>query len=215
MSVKRARLVELEAKSRVARVKDRVQAKLVEQEIASLRGEIERLQVKIDALVITSPAVGRFVLPAAADLPGHYVHQGKLLGYVVDDGPAVARVVVTQRDQDRITQRVDAVELRLVSAMQTVLQGRLIRVVPQASHQLPSKVLSVEGGGLFTPDPSGITELSTRERLFEYEVELPLPVTEAMIGSRVFVRFDHGRETLWTQLGRRIRQLFLRRLNVW
>jgi putative peptide zinc metalloprotease protein len=79
---------------------------------------------------------------------------------------------------------------------------------------LPSKVLSVEGGGRFTPDPSGLTALSTRERLFEYEIELPLPVEQAMIGSRVYVRFDHGQETLWAQLSRRFRQLFLRRLNV-
>ena len=75
-------------------------------------------------------------------------------------------------------------------------------------------MLSVEGGGLFTPDPAGLTELSTRERLFEYEIELPLPIEQAMIGSRVYVRFDHGSETLWTQFSRRIRQLFLSRLNV-
>ena len=35
-----------------------------------------------------------------------------------------------------------------------------------------------------------------------------------MIGDRVYVRFDHGSESLWTQLSRRIRQLFLSRLNV-
>jgi putative peptide zinc metalloprotease protein len=213
MAVKQARMRELSARFRAARVSDRVQAKLVQDEIAALRGEIARLQGKIDALVITSPARGIFVLPLAEDLPGQHVHQGKLLGYVIDDGMAVARVVVTQEDQDRIRQRLDAVELRLASGMDTVLQGRLLRAVPQASHQLPSKVLSVEGGGPFTPDPSGITDLSTRERLFEYEVELPLPVAQAMIGSRVYVRFDHGRETLWTQLSRRFRQLFLRRLN--
>ena len=169
------------AQSLQARVRDRVQARLVDEEIAALRGEMRRLQEKIDALVITSPADGRFILPGAVDLPGEYVHQGKLLGYVIDTGRASARVVVTQEDQDRISRRVDGIELRVAGAMEQVLPGRLVRAVPQASHQLPSEVLSVEGGGPFTPDPEGITALSTRERLFEYEVELPLSVDELLI----------------------------------
>lgn len=214
MVVKNARMRELNAKFRAARVTDRVQTKLVQEEISSLRGEINRLQEKVDALVISSPAHGTFVLPGGDDLPGQYIQQGELLGYVITNERAVARVVVTQEDQDRITKRLDAVELRVSNAIDAVLPGRLLRAVPQASHQLPSKVLSVEGGGQFTPDPDGLTELSTRERLFEYEIELPIQVGQAMIGSRVFVRFDHGPETLWAQFSRRFRQLFLRRLNV-
>jgi len=41
-----------------------------------------------------------------------------------------------------------------------------------------------------------------------------LPVPVERLGSRVYVRFDHGREPLGWQWFRRIRQLFLRRLNV-
>ena len=214
MAEKRARMDGLTARFRQARVADRVKTRLVQEEINSLQGEIDSLQEKIDALLITSPTTGTFVLPVAADLPGQYVHQGTVLGYVVNSEMAMARVVVTQQDQDRITRRVNKVELRLASAIDTVLPGRLARAVPQASRQLPSKVLSIEGGGPFTPDPAGLTALSTRESLFEYEIELPLPINQAMIGSRVYVRFDHGSETLWTQFSRRLRQLFLSRLNV-
>jgi putative peptide zinc metalloprotease protein len=121
---------------------------------------------------------------------------------------------VTQEDQDRIARRLEGVTLRLASDIGTVLPGSLLREVPQASHRLPSPVLSVEGGGLYTLDPAGLTDLSTRERLFEFEIELPLTIEHAMIGTRVYVRFDHGRETLWRQLSRRLRQLFLSRLNV-
>lgn len=214
MSVKAAHMRELNARFRLASVNDRVQTKLVQEEITSLRAEIERLQVKIDALLVTSPFDGVFVVPGADDLPGQYIQKGHLLGYVVNTDSAVARVVVTQADQDRITQRVDAVQLRVAGDMETVLTGRMLRSVPQGSNQLPSPVLSVEGGGLFTPDPAGLTALSTRERLFEYEIELPLRAAQTMIGSRVYVRFDHGSESLWTQFSRRFRQLFLRRLNV-
>lgn len=214
MKAKQARLLELSAKYRAAMASDRVQAKLVQDEIAALRVEIDRLQEKVQGLVIVSPVQGTFMVPFAQDLPGQYIHQGMVLGYVVNDANAVARVVVTQEDQDRITQRLDGIELRLIAALDEVLQGRLLRSVPQASHQLPSAVLSVEGGGQFVPDSEGVTALSTRERLFEYEVELPLSVAQAKIGTRVYVRFDHGQETVWDQLSRRVRQLFLSRLNV-
>jgi putative peptide zinc metalloprotease protein len=214
MAVERARMRELTARFRAARVNDRVKTRLVQEEIAAVQGEIDRLQEKIDALLITSPVDGVFVLPQADDLPGQYLRQGTVLGYVVSSDRAVARVVVTQEDQDRIAQRLDGVALRLASDMGRVWPGNLLREVPQASNQLPSKVLSVEGGGPFTPDPAGLTALSTRERLFEFEIELPLSVEQAMIGTRVYVRFDHGRETLWRQASRRFRQLFLRRLNV-
>jgi putative peptide zinc metalloprotease protein len=120
---------------------------------------------------------------------------------------------VTQEDQDRIAQRLDAVTLRLASDIGSVLPGRLVREVPQASYSLPSRVLSAAGGGPYALDPQGSADLATRERLFEFEIELPLGIEHAMIGTRVYVRFDHGRETLWRQLSRRLRQLFLSRLN--
>jgi putative peptide zinc metalloprotease protein len=213
MAVKKARMLELTARFREARVADRVKTQLVQEEISALQSEIDLLQDKIDGQLIRSPADGVFILPGASDLPGHYVHQGELLGYVVNRDKAVARVVVTQQDQDRISRRLTAVDLRLVGAPGRVLKGRLLRAVPQASNQLPSKVLSVAGGGRFTPDPEGASELATRERLFEYEIELPVAIEQAMIGSRAYVRFDHGSETLWTQFSRRARQLFLSRLH--
>lgn len=213
MAVKRARLAELSARFRQARVADRVKTQLIQEEIAALQSEIDLLSDKIDSLVVRSPVDGIFVLPDAEDLSGTYIGQGEVLGYVVSRDRTVARVVVTQQDQDRMNESIRAIELWLAGSPNRVMAGELLRTVPQARNQLPSKVLSVAGGGRFTPDPDGTSELSTRERLFEYEISLPMAVDGAMIGSRVYVRFDHGSETLWAQLSRRARQLVLRRLN--
>lgn len=214
MVVKQARMRELSASLASARASDRVQARVVKEEIAGLQGQMDRLQQEIDALQLVSPLEGVFLLPGMEDLPGQYLKQGQLLGYVVNEEVARARVVITQDDLDRIVRNLEQVELRLASAADEIINGRLLREVPQASNQLPSPVLSVDGGGLFALDPEGLTPLSTHERVFEFEVELPLSVEQAMIGTRVHVRFDHGNETLWTQFYRRFRQLFLRRLNV-
>lgn len=214
MRIKQARLAELKAAFRNARVNDRVKTRLVQEELSALQGEIDNLQRKIDGLLVTSPVDGQFVVPQGEDMKGQYLHQGQVLGYVVNSESAVARIVVNQQDQDRIKAQLTGVDVRLAYALNDVMPGRIVQAVPQASHELPSKVLSVDGGGAFVPDPNGITALSTTESLFEYAIELPRPIEETLIGSRVYVRFDHGKETLWTQLSRRARQLFLSKLNV-
>ena len=47
-----------------------------------------------------------------------------------------------------------------------------------------------------------------------FEMELALPIAVQRLGSRVYVRFDHGNEPLGRQWYRRVRQLFLRKFNV-
>lgn len=213
MKARLARMEELKARFRLARISNRVETRLIQEEITALQGTIARLQEKIDATTLVSPVAGRFIVPTASDLPGRFVQQGQALGYVVDDQSAIARVVITQQEQDRISSNLEGVHLRVAGQLDEVIPGKLLRAVPQATQELPSKVLTVEGGGRFRTDPLGLTALSTRERVFEYDVILPVPADEAGIGSRVYVRFDHGRETLWAQLSRRVRQLFLAQLN--
>ena len=213
LAIKKARLLELSAQYSAARVSDQVEANLVQDKIDATQADIARQQQKVSSLLITSPSDGVFVAPRAKDLPGQFVPQGQLLGYVTNNQSATARVLVLQQDFERISQHLEAIELRLASEIEQIVPGKLIRQVPQASQQLPSKVLSVEGGGPFAPDPNGQSELITRERLFEYEIQLPLPIDQALIGTRVYVRFDHGSETLASRWKRNLQQLFLRRLN--
>jgi putative peptide zinc metalloprotease protein len=52
------------------------------------------------------------------------------------------------------------------------------------------------------------------EKVFQVDLELPSDLKLLNVGGRVYVRFDHGWETLAVQWGRQLRQLFLARLNV-
>jgi putative peptide zinc metalloprotease protein len=52
------------------------------------------------------------------------------------------------------------------------------------------------------------------EKIFQVDLELPSRLSLLNIGSRVYVRFDHGWEPLAAQWSRELRQLFLARLNV-
>jgi len=52
------------------------------------------------------------------------------------------------------------------------------------------------------------------QKIFLFDIELPEHVRLYNVGSRVYVRFDHGWEPLVWRWYRSARQLFLRRFNV-
>ncbi len=207
-----ARLKELRARYTSVRTQDRVQARLTREEIAALEADIARNQEKLDALVLTAPFDGVFLQVPNSDFEGLYVNRGDLLGYVVPSTAATARVVVVQDELDLIQTRLDAIEVRLASDPWQVYDGELTRSVPQAGFQLPSPVLSTQGGGRFVTREDNKLALASGERVFEYEIALPAVPAGTRIGTRVYVRFDHGAEPLLAQWYRDLQQLLLRRL---
>ena len=93
------------------------------------------------------------------------------------------------------------------------LPAEMSRSVPQAGFNLPSRVLSTDGGGRFVTAPGEELTLASGERVFEFEIRLPASAASMRIGTRVFVRFDHGAEPIAAQWYRDVQQLFLRRLS--
>lgn len=208
-----ARMRELRARYAAVRTRDRVQAKLTREETAALRADLARIQEKIAALQVKAPVDGVFLKLPVGELEGLYVARGDLLGYVVPESNATARVVVIQDDLDLIQRRVDSIEVRIASAPWDVHAGELARSVPQAGYRLPSPVLGSEGGGPFVTSQDDDLVLASGERVFEFEIRLPDVPASTRIGTRVFVRFDHGAEPLADQWYRSLQQLFLRRLS--
>lgn len=207
-----ARMRELRARYASVRTRDRVQARLNREEATALRADLARLQEKVDALVVRAPVSGVFFHLPLGELEGLYIARGDLLGYVVPESAATARVVVVQDDLDLIQSRVDAIEVRLASSPWNVHIGELSRAVPQAGFRLPSPALGTAGGGQFVTAPDNNLMLASGERVFEFEISLPQTPVDTRIGTRVFVRFDHGAEPLASQWYRSLQQLFLRRL---
>jgi putative peptide zinc metalloprotease protein len=80
---------------------------------------------------------------------------------------------------------------------------------------LPSRSLGTQGGGAIAVDASDELGLTAIEPVFEFDVLLPsLPAELSFAGSRVLVKFVHDSEPLTRQWGRRLRQLFLSRLQI-
>ncbi|MBN8436483.1 MAG: PqqD family peptide modification chaperone [Candidatus Accumulibacter sp.] len=210
----RARLRQFEVQYASLMFSERVQAAAIQEDLQRERVALARAEEKLDALLVVAAVPGILKLARAQDLPERFVKQGELLGYILSTPPRWLRVVVTQDDIALVRERRAAVEVKIVDRIEQTWPARVDREVPGAHDRLPSKALSLAGGGPHGTDPRDPDGLKSLQRLFQFDLELPPEVGPLQIGTRAYVRFHHHAEPLATQWGRRLRQLFLARFNV-
>jgi putative peptide zinc metalloprotease protein len=200
-------------RTRHAAVLDRLRVLQIDEEIATVEEKLSVARARLGETVLRSPSDGVLLSAAGGDLPGRFVRQGDILGYVVAHRRPIVRVALDQEQIARVREHTTAVELKLGSPHAPTRPGRIIREMPAASHQLPSAVLGTRGGGSWPVDPSDPEGLRTEEPVFWVDVELERKATPR-VGDRVYVRFEHEKLPLTSQLGMRLHGLFLRRLGL-
>lgn len=213
MAVLEAQFRELEARHRVSSVKDLIEAEIIKDEISRLEAEIARKSDEEEELFIKSPCDGIFMLPAGDDIAGRYLRRGEQIGYVVNFSDVTARVVVTQKDIDRVRREHRGVSVRTAGNPGNVFPATVKREVPAASNELPSLALSLEGGGSLALDPNEKDVPKSYEKIFQFEVLIP-DVPRKTIGERIYVRFELSPEPLVFRWYRGIRRTLLGRFNV-
>ncbi len=209
-----SRLRELKALYETQILSDRVKAAITNEEMKHVNGQLEDARRRADDLTIRSSTGGIFLMPMAQDLPGRFVRRGELLGYVLDRSTISARVVVSQSDVDFVRQQTVGVKIRFPEKISKTIPAVIRRELPAATDQLPSRVLSQQGGGEIAIDPRDTEGVKAFQKLFLFDIELPDLGGLYNVGGRVHVRFDHGQEPLIWRWYRSIRQLFLRRFSV-
>jgi putative peptide zinc metalloprotease protein len=191
-----------------------VQAGITNEEIRHVSAELDRARERARELTIRSGIDGLFIVPMAQDLPGRFVQRGELLAYVIDRSTITTRVVVEQSDIDFVRQRTRRVSVRLAEEIPKIVPAVLRREVPAATDQLPSRILGREGGGDIPIDPRDMQGVKAFQKVFLFDLELPETECLLKVGSRVYVRFDHGWEPLIWRWYRAARRLFIRRFSV-
>lgn len=214
VAVLEARLDELETRYTAQWLADIRQAQIIKEEVEHVREQLARARERVSDLTIRSRAEGIFEVPDAASLPGRFVRQGALLGYVLDLGALSARVVVPDADVDLVRHRTKRIELRLIDRPTETFTTTIQREVPAGSEKLPSTALGSQGGGAIAVDPLDKEGLKSVEKIFQFDLALPNEAHIRAFGGRVYVRFDHGWEPIATRWERRLRQLFLSRFHV-
>jgi putative peptide zinc metalloprotease protein len=213
-AVLEARLSELKARYAEQVRRDLVKAQIIQQEMGYVEQDLAHAREKLSELVVRSHSDGTFVVPNAVDLPGRFARHGEVLGYVVNLDTMTVRAVVPQRDVELVRQRVRHVKIRLAENVPRVISAEIKAEVPSAVEKLPSTALGLQGGGEIAIDPRDPQGVKVMEKVFQFDLGLPPGTIITKIGGRAYVRFDYGTESLFNQWQRRIRQLFLSRLNV-
>ncbi|MDX2454421.1 HlyD family efflux transporter periplasmic adaptor subunit, partial [Desulfosarcina sp.] len=212
--IHQARLEELYASYNAQPLHKRVERNMLLEEIELVKGDLRYAEDKLEKLLVRSPAQGNFILVDARNLPGRFVKQGELLGYIIAEHRPTVRVVVGQAEFGLVRERLTGVQVRLAEQSATTLQAQVERIVPAADLNLPSAALGTAGGGdipVDPADPEGMRALST---VFQLDISLPEQVKNPHIGGRVYVRLEHGSMPLAMQWYRSLRQLFIRKFYV-
>jgi putative peptide zinc metalloprotease protein len=191
----------------------RVERKMILDEIALIKGDLQQAREKQEKLIVRSPAQGTFILIDARNLPGRFVKQGELLGYIIAEHRPTVRAVVRQSDIGLVRERITGVEVRLAEQSSKTLQGEIERIVPAADLNLPSAALGTDGGGNIAVDPTDAKGLRALDTIFQLDIRLPEQLKNPHIGGRVYVRLEHGRMPLAMQWYRSLRQLFLKNFH--
>ncbi len=210
-----ARLAELYANYNALPIDERIERIQLQEEIKMIRQDLQDSRNKRKNLTIASPADGILVLLAGDNLPGRFVRQGELVGYIVDEQQqATVRAVIAQADIGLIRNKVTAIDIRLAERIGQPLSAMIKRIVPAADLNLPSAALGVAGGGDIPIDMSDSSRLRALESFFQLDLQLPPEAGRPRIGGRVYVRFEHGSMPLAFQLYRHLQQLFIRNFCV-
>lgn len=213
LDILRAQVAELEARLASERFADRLKAEITATELRHVQAELATVQERAERLVSRSRADGIFALANPQDLPGRYLKEGQLIGYVLPPGSLIVRATVPQDDIDLVRSRLRQVSVKPVEQVETTVPARVIREVPAGRDELPSKALGGTAGGAVPIDPRDSQGTKTLQRVFQFDIELLSNDALAAFGSRAYVRFDHHWEPIGYQIWRRVRQLVLSRLH--
>jgi putative peptide zinc metalloprotease protein len=214
VKVLESKVSELKTKYNVLKLADEVEAEIALEEMRVEEGNLARARERMAELDIHSNFAGRFIVPQPEDLPGHFIRQGEVVGYVLEPGKIRIRLVVPQDSVDLVRYRTRLVQLRFIDNIDNIVKAKIIREVPGATDRLPSTALGNEGGGEVAIDPRDSRGQKAFQHYFDFELELLDPVDLKNYGGRVVIRFDHGFEPLFFRIYRQVRRLFLRRFNV-
>ncbi len=207
-------LAELAAKLKDSWMEDQVKAQIIEEQMKSVTAELAEITERIDNLTLKSQSNGVFIVPHAEDLKDRFLHKGDLAGYVVNYPITTIRTVVTQDNIGLVRNRTRSVQVRLAENIKRLYPAEIVREIPAASDLLPSPALGLTGGGTIPVNPADEKGEKAFEPVFHIELVFPPGTDVRHIGERVYIRFNHGRESLALQWYRLGRQLFLRTFSV-
>ena len=204
-----ARLDEASARQKDVLIQDRTQADIFKVKVSAIRAELNDIALQLKSLDVSSATQGVVSLPMASDLPGRFVRRGEVIGYVADLRQVSARVVIPQSGIDAVRSNTQQIKVRLKSRPDEILSAQFLRELPQATDQLPSRLLGTGAGGEVAVDARDESGVQTMSNIFQVEIALPVRDSGNYLGQRIYVHFIHAPESLGNQLLHKLKQVML------
>jgi putative peptide zinc metalloprotease protein len=206
----------LQIRLRIARTQEPAAAQILTEQLAALDEQVSRAEDQLASLTIHAPLDGTWISPDINRLRGGYVHRGDTIGLVAGLEDVLIRIVVDQQSAAiLVAEARRQVEIRVKGRPDMKCSGRILRILPAGSKQLPSAALGYAAGGAMQTamdDPKGT---KSAERFFEIHV-VPDETADFKLlsGQRVVVRFETPPKPLLVQWWRSLLQVIQRRFRI-
>ena len=204
-----AKVQEIEAKMRQARVEDQIDFIKDSEDLKVVQDELKDAERQESELTIASPFTGRLVAPNLHELAGTFVQRGQEIGRVAVLDRLVIKGDIEQTDFELI-HRIETVkvEVRLAGRLGQAIPGGKLKLPPAGVMELADPSLGARGGEgiqVDTRDPNGLRTLIPT---FEAWVKLDNAGGQYYPGQRAFVRLTVDRRTPAWQWTNKFLQLF-------
>ena len=212
----RADLRQLQVNRQFAQTREAAQVQFMDEKLAALQEQIERIDQELEGLALRSPVTGTWVAPDIDRITGRYLPRGQRIGVVANLDDLRIRAVAGQDVAGRLIKEAQSlVDIRVKDQPDIELAGRIETIIPAGQGRLPSAALGYAAGGstqINVEDPSG---RRTAEPFFEILVVPFLRETgRVRPGQAMVLRFETLPKPLLTQGWRTILQLFQQRFQI-
>lgn len=195
LEIARIRLAKLERENELAA------AQVERARIRELEETLDTLRQRVASLRLIAPCDGCVIAPDISNAVGRFLGVGDELAIIAREPFTKVVVVMDQAgiaDVQQAEERFAAV--RFASAVETELRCPIVKVLPQATHEVPSGGLTDRGGGPVLLDPSsGPQQARTLLPWFRVELELPPDAPPIPLGTTGMARFQIARRPLLHQ----------------
>ena len=196
-----------------ASVRDRSGSDILLQELNFIEQEFKQANERLRALKVYSSLSGEFNIPNLQGIDGRYFQRGEMLGFVINYERLPLTVMLPEDDIDLVRNQTRSIELRFVSDPDISYKGSILRVITSSTKELPSAVLTTDGGGNIALDPNRDYDLKSYQSYFRIELGVP-EAAKRRFDERVYVLFEHDPEPIFWRWYRDIRRVFLRQFHV-
>jgi len=211
-----ADLRQLQVNRQFAQTREAAQVQIMDEKMAALQEQIERIHQELEGLALRSPLAGTWVAPDIDRITGRYLPRGHRIGVVANLEDLRIRAVAGQDVAGRLIKEAQPlVDIRVKGQPDIELAGRIETILPAGQERLPSAALGFAAGGSTQIDLEDRSGRRTAEPFFEIRV-VPSPRETGGVrpGQIMILRFETSPKPLLVQGWRSLLQLFQRRFQV-